>query len=78
MANKWFWYAIIVGISYLMVSTLPMMDMKFSGITLKKVLPFLILALVSLAGGLSFGWLAVPITFIAYVILSLSFKQKEP
>ena len=77
LANKWFWYAVILGISYLMVSTFPMMAMKFSGITLKKLIPFLILAIVSLAGGLSFGWLAVPITFIAYVILSLSFKQQE-
>ncbi len=77
LLNKWFWYAVILIVSYLMVSTLPMMAMKFSGITLKKLLPFLILALISLAGGLSFGWLVVPVTFIAYVILSLTLKQQE-
>ena len=70
-------YVVIFGISYLLVSTLPMMAMKFSRITFKKLLPFLILTLVLLTGGLSFGWLAVPITFIAYVIISLSFKQQE-
>lgn len=77
LLNKWFWYAVILIVSYLMVSTLSMMAMKFSGITLKKLLPFLILALISLAGGLSFGWLVVPVTFIAYVILSLTLKQQE-
>ncbi len=77
LLNKWFWYAVIVLISYLMVSRLPMLAMKFSGITIKKMLPFLVLAVVALASGLSFGWLAVPVTFIAYVILSLTFKQQE-
>ena len=77
LLNKWFWYTAVLFVSYLMVSKLPMMAMKFTGINLKKLLPFLILATVALAGGLSFGWLAVPITFIAYVILSLTFKQQE-
>ena len=77
LLNKWFWYAAVIIVSYLMVSKLPMLAMKFTGINLKKLLPFLILAVVTLAGGLSFGWLAVPITFIAYVILSLTFKQQE-
>ena len=50
LINKWFWYAVIFGISYLLVSTLPMMAMKFSRITFKKLLPFLILTLVLLTG----------------------------
>jgi CDP-diacylglycerol--serine O-phosphatidyltransferase len=77
LLNKWFWYAAIILVSYLMVSKLPMLAMKFSGINLKKLLPFLILAVILLAGGLSFGWIAIPITFIAYVILSLLLKQPE-
>lgn len=77
LLNKWFWYAAIFIISYLMVSRLPMMALKFTQFTIKKGIPFLILALVALTSGLSFGWLAVPVTFIAYVILSLSIKQKE-
>ena len=77
LLNKWFWYAAILIVSYLMVSRLPMMALKFTNFTLKKGIPILILVLVALTGGLSFGWLAVPITFIAYVILSLSIKQKE-
>jgi CDP-diacylglycerol--serine O-phosphatidyltransferase len=78
LMNKWFWYAVIFVSSYLMVSTLPMLAMKFTGVSIKKLLPFLVLAVILLASALSFGWLSVPVTFIAYVILSLSFKQQEP
>jgi CDP-diacylglycerol---serine O-phosphatidyltransferase len=77
LLNNWFWYATILIVSYLMVSKLPMLALKFSQFTVKKATPFLILALVTLLGALSFGWLAVPITFIAYVILSLSLKQTQ-
>ncbi len=78
LLNKWFWYAAVLIVSYLMVSRLPMLALKFSQFTVKKATPFLVLALVTLVGALSFGWLAVPISFIAYVILSLSFKQTAP
>lgn len=77
LLNKWFWYGTILAVSWLMVSRLPMLAMKFQELTLKKLLPFLALAVVALVSGLSFGWLAVPVTFIAYVILSLAFKQSE-
>lgn len=77
LLNKWFWYVTILVISYLMVSTVPMMALKFTEVTIKKTIPFLILALIALTSGLSFGWLAVPITFIAYTILSLLYKQTE-
>ena len=77
LLNKWFWYAAVLVTSYLMVSRLPMLALKFNGFTIKKAIPFLIIAVITLAAALSFGWLAVPIAFIAYVILSLSFKQQE-
>ena len=77
LLNKWFWYGAILLTSYLMVSTLPMLALKFSGFTAKKALPFIILAVITVAAALSFGWLAAPVAFIAYVILSLSFKQPE-
>lgn len=77
LLNKWFWYATVLIVSYLMVSRLPMLALKFSGVSFKKLLPFLILALITLAAAISFGWLAAPVAFIAYVILSLSFKQQE-
>lgn len=77
LLNKWFWYGAILLVSYLMVSRLPMLALKFDGVTIKKMLPFIIIALIAIAGALSFGWLAVSLTFIAYVILSLLFKKHE-
>lgn len=77
LLNKWFWYATILVLSYLMVSRLPMMALKFTHFTFKKGIPFLVLILVALTAGLLFGWLAVPVTFIAYVIISLLTKQQQ-
>jgi CDP-diacylglycerol--serine O-phosphatidyltransferase len=77
LLNKWLWYALILVTSYLMVSTLPMLALKFKGFTVKKALPFIIIAVVSLVSAIVFGWLAVSIGFFAYVILSLTFKQVE-
>ena len=74
LLNKWFWYIVVLGCSYLMVSTLPMMAFKFSQFSFKKLLPLLILVAIGLVSAISFGWIAVPIVFIAYVVLSLSLK----
>ena len=71
LRSYWFWYGVIGLSSYLMVSTLPMMAMKFKAFSLKALLPFIIIAIVSLIAAILFGWLAVSIGFIAYVILSL-------
>ncbi len=74
LRSYWFWYAVIGISSYLMVSTLPMMAMKFKELSMKALLPFIIIAIVSLVSAVLFGWLAVSIGFIAYVILSLLYK----
>ncbi len=75
LLNKWFWYAIVALVSYLMVSTLPMLALKFKEVSVKKLLPFIIIAAVALVTAFIFGWLAVPAAFITYVIVSLTFKQ---
>ena len=77
LLNKWFWYAVVLSVSYLMVSTLPMMALKFKNISIKKTAPFLAIAAIAMVGAILFGWLAVPLSFIAYVVLSLLFKQTE-
>jgi len=74
LQNRWFWYAIIIGISYLMVSRLPMLALKFKNVNVKKALPFIIIAIILAVSAFIFGYLAIPIAFIAYVILSLLFK----
>lgn len=75
LRSKWFWYAIIGLISYLMVSTLPMLALKFKGVNLKKMMPFIIVGIVSLIAAILLHWMAVPIGFFTYVIVSLVFKN---
>lgn len=75
LLNKWFWYAFIAVVSYLMVSSLPMMALKFRSLELKKLLPLLILVVVGIVAILLVKWLAVPILFVAYVLVSLLLKK---
>jgi CDP-diacylglycerol---serine O-phosphatidyltransferase len=76
LLNKWFLYALIILLSYLMVSNLPLMAMKFKDLSLQKNLPKIILLLIAIVAALLLKWLAVPIVFIFYIILSLGFKNK--
>jgi CDP-diacylglycerol---serine O-phosphatidyltransferase len=77
LQNKWFWYAVIVLVSWLMVSTLPLMALKFRDFTVKNNLPKIILLIVAILSGVFLGWLAVPVVFILYILLSLAFKNKS-
>jgi CDP-diacylglycerol--serine O-phosphatidyltransferase len=77
LLNKWLWYSLILLLSAGMVSTVPMLALKFSGLTFKKILPFLIILAIALPIAFLFGWLAISAGFIAYVILSLLFKPTE-
>jgi len=74
--NQWFWYVVIVIVSYLMISTLPMLALKFKNASIHAFMPFIIIAVVVVISGFLLGWAAVPLSFIAYVVLSLIFKPK--
>jgi CDP-diacylglycerol--serine O-phosphatidyltransferase len=76
LLNKWFLYGLILISSWLMVSSLPLMALKFKDFTLKNNLPKIILIVIAVAAAIMLKWLAVPIVFIAYIILSLLYKQK--
>lgn len=76
MRNKWLWYAVIVLLSYLMVSNLPLMALKFKNFSVKSNLPKLILLAAAIIAGILLKWIAVPVVFILYIILSLAFKNK--
>lgn len=77
LVNKWFLYAFIALISWLMVSELPLLAFKFKNKDLRTFLPFIILALIGIAGIFLLQWLVVPVLFVAYIILSLIFKNKS-
>jgi CDP-diacylglycerol--serine O-phosphatidyltransferase len=72
LLNKWFLYLVILIVSYLMISTLPMMALKFKDFSLKNNLPKIILLAVALVAGILLQWMAVPVVFVVYVILSLT------
>jgi CDP-diacylglycerol--serine O-phosphatidyltransferase len=76
MRNQWMWYGIIVVVCYLMVSNLPLMALKFKNFSVKNNLPKLILLAAAIIAAILLKWLAVPVVFILYIILSLAFKNK--
>jgi CDP-diacylglycerol---serine O-phosphatidyltransferase len=75
--NKWLLYAVIVVLSALMVSRLPLMAIKFKDLSVRSNLPKIILLVLSLISVLFLQWLAVPVIFILYIIVSLVFKEKR-
>jgi CDP-diacylglycerol--serine O-phosphatidyltransferase len=76
LLNKWILYALIIVLSYLMVSNMPLMALKFKDFSLQKNIPKLILLLIAIVAVLLLKWLAVPVIFIFYIVLSLAFKNK--
>ncbi len=76
LLNKWFLYALIIATSGLMVSKLPLMALKFKNLSVKDNLPKYLIVVLSIIAAIFLQWLAVPVIFIAYIILSLAFKNK--
>ena len=74
--NKWFLYALILMTSYLMISTLPLMALKFKNPGIMNNLPKVLLVIVAIIAAILLKWLAVPVVFISYIALSLMFKNK--
>ncbi len=77
LKNHWFWYGIIVALSYLMVSTLPMLALKFKSVTFKKLLPFIIVLLAGILSSIVIGWASIVVGFFSYVVVSLVFKEQQ-
>jgi CDP-diacylglycerol--serine O-phosphatidyltransferase len=76
LLNKWVLYTIIILLSYLMVSKAGYIALKFGGTSLKNNLPIIILAAVAVIAALLLQWLAVPVVFIFYIIISLTTKKQ--
>ncbi|MCW3090712.1 MAG: pssA [Ferruginibacter sp.] len=76
LINKWFLYILIIVLSWLMVSNLPIMALKFKDYSLKNNIPKILLLLIALLAIPLLKWLAIPVLFIAYIILSLLLKNK--
>lgn len=70
-----FWYVLILLLSFLMMSTLPMRSLKFKSFDKKSLTPFAVLIIIAIFSSVFLGWLSVSVVFISYVIVSLLFKQ---
>lgn len=78
--NKWLLYGVIVLISYLMVSNLPLMALKFKDFSYRNNAGRFILialsAIIIIALALTKNiWLSWPIIFVLYVLISLFYKE---
>lgn len=74
--NRWLLYGVIVIVGYFMVSKRNFMAIKFTDFSIKNNLLKYILLAVSLIAAVALKWLAVPLIFIFYLVIS--FFSKEP
>lgn len=76
LINNWVLYGIVILLSWLMVSTLPLLALKFKDFTLKNNWPKYLLVAVAILSFIILKWLAIPLTVMVYVLLSLLIKNK--
>ena len=76
LVNKWVLYLITVGISYLMVSQIPLINLKFKSYHWKENKSRFVLIIVSMASILLLGWLSGFIILFSYILVSLLFKKE--
>ena len=76
LLNPWVMIGIVLLLSALMVSRIPIMSLKFKDFSLQGNLPKLIILVIALLSVLFLGWLSVPVIFLAYVLVSLLLKNK--
>jgi CDP-diacylglycerol--serine O-phosphatidyltransferase len=75
--NKWVLYGVIVILAWLMTSNLPLMALKFKDKTMKGNWPKLLLVVLAVLSAIFLRWLAVPVVFIFYIIVSLVVQNKN-
>ena len=74
-ANKWFLYGVIISLSWLMLTNIPMIGLKFMSYKFKDNIPKVILASIAVISAIFLHWLAVPVIFISYILISLFTKK---
>ena len=76
LLNKWFHYGLVLVLSWMMVSALPLMALKFKDYSVRNNWTKYLLAVIAVAALLLLKWIAIPVVIVAYVVLSLLFKNK--
>ena len=80
LINKWFLYGVIILVSYLMVSRLPLMALKFNNFTFQNNRArFILIALSAIViialAMMKTIWLAWPIILVLYILLSFFYSE---
>ena len=73
---RWVLYAITLVISYLMVTDIPIMGLKFKDFSFKNNQPKFILVGLAIVLAIVFQWAAIPLIYLAYVALSLLLRKQ--
>jgi CDP-diacylglycerol---serine O-phosphatidyltransferase len=76
LLNKWILYAVVILLSYAMTSRIPMLSMKFGGKNDPQLIPRIILILLAVVAVFLLQWMAVPLIFLFYIVISLIFKNR--
>ncbi|GAO41286.1 CDP-alcohol phosphatidyltransferase family protein [Flavihumibacter petaseus] len=77
LMNRWFLYVIIILLSFLMVSKLPLMAFKFRDYSVKNNLARYLVLAIALLALIFLKWAAMPVIFLAYIVLSLTLKTHQ-
>ena len=72
LINKWFLYGVVLLLSWLMVSNIRMMTLKFPDFSLKNNMPKIILLVIAIIASALLHWAAVPVIFLSYIIISIT------
>lgn len=75
LLNKWFLYGLVLLLSYLMVSDIPLMSFKFKNFGIKDNAPKYLLIIISIVCIVVLKWLSIPAIILAYVLVSLLFPE---
>jgi CDP-diacylglycerol--serine O-phosphatidyltransferase len=76
--NRWFLYAVILVLAYLMTSNRTFMAIKFTDFSFQNNRVKYLLLVLSLVALVALQWLAVPVIFVLYLLFSLFSKDAVP
>lgn len=75
--NPFVLYGLILIVSLLMVSKLPLISLKFKNFSIKSNIDKFIILIITIISVIFLRWAAVPLIFVAYVLVSLIFKPNK-
>jgi CDP-diacylglycerol--serine O-phosphatidyltransferase len=77
LLNHWVLYTICFFVSWLMVSKLPLLNLKFKNFEVGENRSRYLILIISIVSIPLLGWLSVPVIFFSYILVSLLFKTSK-